>query len=270
MTNRIDVELVNRGLFESRQKAQLAIQDKIIEVNGIVITKPSFKTNNNDIINIIGEKLKYVSKGGLKLEKALDVFDVSLNNKIMLDIGSSTGGFTDCALKNDVAFVYCIDVGTNQLALSLRDNMKIKLMEKTNFRVVTEHSFDCGYPDIATIDVSFISLEIILSKLSEFFYKNEDIIALIKPQFECGKENLNKNGIVKDYKTHLVVINNVINYATNANFSIIELTHSPITGGDGNIEYLAHFKANECSNIIDIESIVETAFKQLKGGKNND
>lgn len=256
---RIDVELVKRGLFETRNKAQNEIKNKIIYCNNICITKPSFDVNKHDIIEIKGEKLKYVSRGGLKLEKAIKEFNIDLKNKILVDIGSSTGGFSDCAIQNGIKKIYAIDVGTNQFDSELRKNNKIKLYENTDFRNINNDIIKDA--NIASIDVSFISVTKLTKKLNELNNLKE-IICLIKPQFECGKEVSDKyRGVPLNKEVHYKVINDVINSFEENNFYINDLTSSPIKGGNGNIEYLAYFIKNDHNKKINITKIINNAFR---------
>lgn len=255
---RIDIELVKRGIFETRNKAQNEIKNKIIFCNNICITKPSFDVTDTDIIEIKGEKLKYVSRGGLKLEKAIKEFNINLNDKILIDIGSSTGGFSDCAIQNGIKKVYAIDVGTNQFDKNLRQNNKINLYENTDFRNIDNNIINDA--NIASIDVSFISVTKLTNKLKELTNLKE-IICLIKPQFECGKELSDKyRGVPLNKEVHSTVINKVIESFKENDYYINNLTSSPIKGGNGNIEYLAYFKRDNEKN-IDIEKVINEAFR---------
>ena len=254
---RIDIELVKRGIFETRNKAQNEIKNKIIFCNNICITKPSFDVTDTDIIEIKGEKLKYVSRGGLKLEKAIKEFNIDLKNKILIDIGSSTGGFSDVAIQNDIKKIYAIDVGTNQFDKTLRLNNKINLYENTDFRNIDNNIINDA--NIASIDVSFISVTKLTSKLKELTNLKE-IICLIKPQFECGKEVSDKyKGVPLNKEVHKSGIENVIKSFKDNNYYINSLTSSPIKGGNGNIEYLAYFKRDK-ERSINIEEVVNKAF----------
>ena len=254
---RIDIELVKRGIFETRNKAQNEIKNKIIYCNNICITKPSFDVSDTDTLEIKGEKLKYVSRGGLKLEKAIKEFNIDLKDKILIDIGSSTGGFSDCAIQNNIKKIYAIDVGTNQFDKKLRLNSKINLYENTDFRNIDNNIINDA--NIASIDVSFISVTKLTSKLNELNNLKE-IICLIKPQFECGKEISDKyRGVPLNKEVHYKVINDVINSFEENNFYINNLTSSPIKGGNGNIEYLAYFKRDK-ERSINIEEVVNKAF----------
>ena len=255
---RIDIELVKRGIFETRNKAQNEIKNKIVYCNNICITKPAFDVTYTDIIEIKGEKLKYVSHGGLKLEKAIKEFNIDLKDKILIDIGSSTGGFSDCALQNGIKKVYAIDVGTDQFDKNLRLNNKIILYENTDFRNIDNSIINDA--NIASIDVSFISVTKLTNKLKELTNLKE-IICLIKPQFECGKEISDKyRGVPLNKEVHKSVIENVIKSFKDNNYYINNLTSSPIKGGNGNIEYLAYFKRDK-ERSINIEEVVNKAFK---------
>lgn len=255
---RIDIELVKRGIFETRNKAQNEIKNKIVYCNNVCITKPAFDITEADIIEIKGEKLKYVSRGGLKLEKAIKEFKVDLKDKTLIDIGSSTGGFSDCAIQNGIKKVYAIDVGTNQFDKNLRQNNKVNLYENTDFRNIDNNIINDA--NIASIDVSFISVTKLTNKLKELINLKE-IICLIKPQFECGKELSDKyRGVPLNKEVHSTVINKVIESFKENNYYINSLTSSPIKGGNGNIEYLAYFKRDNEKN-IDIEKVINEAFK---------
>ncbi|HHX93714.1 MAG TPA: TlyA family RNA methyltransferase [Tenericutes bacterium] len=260
METRLDIELVNRGLLKTRAKAKEAIIAGKIICNGKVVTKPSTLVKDNDKIEIFGNLMPYVSKGGLKLEKAINYFKVELENKIMLDIGSSTGGFTDCALQYGIKHVIAVDVGTNQMDPNLRKNEKITLFEQTDFRKMNNDLL-VGV-DIITIDVSFISVKLLLPKISKL-KAVEEIICLVKPQFECGKELARKyKGIILDKNIHYNVIEDVICSFKKINYYCHGLTYSPIQGGDGNIEYLSYFK-NMVGSPINIKSVVDEAFYEL-------
>ncbi len=254
---RIDIELVKRGIFETRNKAQNEIKNKIVYCNNVCITKPAFDVTDTDIIEIKGEKLKYVSRGGLKLEKAIKEFNINLKDKILIDIGSSTGGFSDCALQNGIKKVYAIDVGTDQFDKTLRLNNKINLYENTDFRNIDNNIINDA--NIASIDVSFISVTKLTSKLKELTNLKE-VICLIKPQFECGKEISDKyKGVPLNKEVHKNVIENVIKSFKDNDYYINSLTSSPIKGGNGNIEYLAYFKRDK-ERSINIEEVVNKAF----------
>src|SRR3954454_2701176 len=210
---RVDVLLVEQGLFETREKAKRAVMAGIIYSNETRLDKPGEKISADSLLTVKGKTLPYVSRGGLKLEKALKVFDVDIKDKILLDIGASTGGFTDCALQNGAVMSYALDVGYNQLAWKLRQDERVVVMERTNFRYVTPADLSREMPNFATIDVSFISLTLILPVLRTLLIAGSDIIALVKPQFEAGREQVGKKGIVRDEKVHLQVIEKIINFS---------------------------------------------------------
>ncbi len=263
---RVDVLCVEQGLFESREKAKRAIMAGIVRDDYDYIDKPGTKIPVDSHLYIKGEKLAYVSRGGLKLEKALKEFQLDITNMIMLDIGSSTGGFTDCALQNGVKEVYALDVGTNQLVWKLRNDQRVHVMEQTNFRYATLDMFTYGQPEFASVDVSFISLKHIFPPLSKILKKGGNVVVLIKPQFEAGKDDVGKHGIVSDPMIHQRVIQQVIEYAHDSSLSIRALNYSPITGGIGNIEFLACFQNSENTDIeIDVENVVQEAHMHFKG-----
>jgi 23S rRNA (cytidine1920-2'-O)/16S rRNA (cytidine1409-2'-O)-methyltransferase len=239
---RLDVLLVERGFFESREKAKAAVMAGLVSVAGERCDKPGTKLAEDVAISVKGELHPYVSRGGLKLEKALRTFGIDLRDKVMMDIGASTGGFTDCALQHGARLVYAIDVGYGQLAWSLRQDKRVVVMERTNFRHLDPEKFSHELPDAASIDVSFISLKLILPVLYRFLKEGGDVIALVKPQFEAGKENVGKNGIVRDPQIHLQVLREIAGFAATLGFRIEGVSYSPITGGEGNIEFLLHLK----------------------------
>lgn len=262
---RIDLLLVEQGFFDSREKAKRAIMAGIVHNDHEIIDKPGTKVPVDMELFVKGSVMPYVSRGGLKLEKALKYFDITMTDRVMVDIGSSTGGFTDCALQNKAKRVYAVDVGTNQLVWKLRNDPRVVVKEKTNFRHATIDLFEYELPNIATIDVSFISLKLIFEPLKDILNDGDDIVALIKPQFEAGREDVGKKGIVKDAKIHQRVIENVISYANECQFSIQNLTYSPITGGEGNIEFLAHFKVGGTNSLLQVEQVVQEAHDCFKG-----
>lgn len=239
---RLDVLLVERGLAETREKAKRAVMAGLVYTNEERLDKPGEKVKSDIPLSIKGNILPYVSRGGLKLEKALKVFDVTIKDKVLLDIGASTGGFTDCALQNGAKMSYALDVGYNQLAWKLRQDERVVVMERTNFRYVTPSDLIREMPNFASIDVSFISLTLILPVLKTLLVPGSDIIALVKPQFEAGREQVGKKGIVRDEKVHLQVLNKIIDFSIHQGYYVKNLSFSPITGGDGNIEFLLHLK----------------------------
>ena len=265
---RVDVLAFNQGLFETREKAKRGVMAGLVyDQKNERLDKPGEKISIETVLQVKGQSLAYVSRGGLKLEKALKSFDVDIDQKILLDIGSSTGGVTDGALQKRGLFSYALDVGYNQLAWKLRQDERVVVMERTNFRYSKLADFKKGQPNFATIDVSFISLKLILPPLHEILMDNGDVVALIKPQFEAGREFVGKKGIVKDPKTHLMVLKEITDFAIAHGFNVEELTFSPITGGEGNIEFLAHLKKvpeTGClKSEINLEMVVAEAHQQL-------
>jgi 23S rRNA (cytidine1920-2'-O)/16S rRNA (cytidine1409-2'-O)-methyltransferase len=266
---RVDVLLVERGLFETREKAKAAVMAGLVLVGGERCDKPGTKIPEDTPIAVKGEVHPYVSRGGLKLEKALQVFGIDLNGRVMMDIGASTGGFTDCALQHGARRVYAIDVGYGQLAWSLRQDERVVVMERTNFRHMDPDAFEHERPDAASIDVSFISLKLILPVLYRFLEPGGDVVALVKPQFEAGKENVGKNGIVRDPDIHEAVLVDIGQFAVSIGFSLHGLDYSPITGGEGNIEFLLHARKSEGGLTPDAwlqraAEVVSAAHRELK------
>ncbi|HBO55478.1 TlyA family RNA methyltransferase [Leuconostoc mesenteroides] len=270
---RVDVLLVQQGLFQSREQAKRAVMaGQILGNNEERLDKAGEKIPVTTELHFKGEQLKYVSRGGLKLEKALNDFDITIENKTVLDIGSSTGGFTDVSLQNGAKLVYALDVGTNQLAWKLRNDDRVKVMENTNFRYSKLADFKYGQPEFATIDVSFISLGLILPALANIITMSGNVVALIKPQFEAGRENVGKNGIIKDTAVHKQVLQKVTQMMVTDGFSITDLTYSPIKGGQGNIEFLAVLKRSnqaEISEHINIDRLLERTYEQLNHKEND-
>ena len=243
MKKRIDILLTEKNFFESRAKSQAMIMSGKILVNGQKIDKAGTLVNVASKIEIIGEEMPFVSRGGFKLQKALDVFKINLNGKICADIGASTGGFTDCMLQHGAAKVYAIDVGYGQLAWKLRNDIRVENMERTNIRNVTRADiFD--EINFASIDVAFISLDKVLPIAFELLSDDGEVAALIKPQFEAGRDKVGKKGVVRDKKVHEEVLKYILNFAQNLNFKICGLDFSPIKGPEGNIEYLTFLTKN--------------------------
>ncbi len=266
MKTRLDVLMVQRGLAESREKAKAVIMSGNVFVDGQREDKAGASFGEKAVIEVKGNPLKYVSRGGLKLEKAVECFEVSLTDRICMDVGSSTGGFTDCMLQNGAKKVFAIDVGKGQLDWKLRQDERVVCMEKTNIRYVTPE--DMGEPiDFSSIDVSFISLTKVLAPIRDYLTEDGEIVALIKPQFEAGRQKVGKKGVVREKSTHLEVIDKVAKYALSLGFDVLELDFSPIRGPEGNIEYLIHLKkcAREgaLSGQIQIGETVDCAFAAL-------
>lgn len=258
---RLDILLTERGLAESRQKAQAIIMAGHVFVAGQRVDKPGTAVLSDAPIEVRGHALPYVSRGGLKLEKAMKTFPITLTDKICADIGASTGGFTDCMLQNGAKYVYAIDVGTNQLAWSLRQDERVCSMEKTNIRYVTPD--DIGeLVDFVSIDVAFISLTKVLEPVKALMKENAQIVCLIKPQFEAGREQVGKKGVVREPRVHEEVIQMVMNYALSLGFHILGIDHSPIRGPEGNIEYLLYME-NDNRELVTIDEKQKEAVKEL-------
>lgn len=264
---RVDILLVQQGLFTSREQAKRAVMaGQILGHNEERLDKAGQKIPVTTELHLKGERLKYVSRGGLKLEKAIQDYALSVTNKVVLDIGSSTGGFTDVALQNGAQRVYALDVGTNQLVWKLRNDERVKVMENTNFRYSKLEDFKFGQPEFATIDVSFISLGLILPPLAQIIKQDGYVVALVKPQFEAGRDKVGKHGIVKDPKVHREVLEKVTQLMLEHGFSIRHLTYSPIKGGQGNIEFLAVIRRDNDPQIADdinIDQLLERTYHQL-------
>ncbi|MFD1039185.1 TlyA family RNA methyltransferase [Virgibacillus byunsanensis] len=261
---RLDVLLVERDLIETREKAKRVVMAGLVFSNQVRLDKPGMKVAEDIPLTVKGKLLPYVGRGGLKLEKALKHFEIPIQNRIMVDVGSSTGGFTDCALQNGARLCYAIDVGYNQLDWKLRNDDRVIVMERTNFRYVTPDMLLSGKPDFATIDVSFISLRLILPVLKQLLTTKSDIVALIKPQFEAGKHQVGKKGIVREKSVHISVLKNILSFAIDEGYQLRDVTYSPVTGGDGNIEFLAHFgwkkdKAGKNMTDVEIKQLVDDA-----------
>lgn len=265
MKERLDVLLVKRNLAESREKAKAIIMSGSVFVDGEREDKAGSSFPEDVQIEVKGHTLPYVSRGGLKLEKALENFDVTVEGKVCTDVGSSTGGFTDCMLQNGAVKVFAIDVGRGQLDWKLRQDERVVCMEKTNIRYVTKE--DIGEPvDFSSIDVSFISLTKVLEPIRNYLTSDGEIVALIKPQFEAGREKVGKKGVVRERSTHHEVIEKVASYANSIGFEILNIDFSPIKGPEGNIEYLIHLKKREEGApeiAVDLQSVVDKAFETL-------
>ncbi|KIS03456.1 RNA binding methyltransferase FtsJ like [Paucilactobacillus wasatchensis] len=246
---RVDILLVSQGLFDSCEQAKRAVMaGEVLGQNSERLDKPGEKIPVTTTLHLKGHKMPYVSRGGLKLAKALKVFSISVADKVVLDIGSSTGGFTDVMLQNGAKMSYALDVGTNQLVWQLREDPRVEVMEQTNFRYSKLADFTKGQPEFASIDVSFISLELILPNLTTILKPGGEVVALIKPQFEAGKDNVGKHGIIHDPKIHQQVLEKILTFAANHSYEVLGLDYSPIKGGQGNIEFLLHLKLTERPN----------------------
>lgn len=243
MKERLDILLVNNNLAESREKAKAIIMSGNVFVDGQREDKAGSTFPVTAQIEIKGQPMKYVSRGGLKLEKAMEQYGIQLEGKICMDVGSSTGGFTDCMLQNGAVKVYAVDVGTNQLSWKLRQDERVVSMEKTNIRYLTPELVKDQIA-FSSIDVSFISLTKVLQPVRDLLEENGEVVSLIKPQFEAGREKVGKKGVVRDKKVHFEVIELVAHYANSIGFDCLNLNFSPIKGPEGNIEYLLYLKKN--------------------------
>ncbi len=271
MKERLDVLLVKQGHAESREKAKAIIMSGIVYVDGDKEDKAGSTFEETSVIEVRGSTLKYVSRGGLKLEKAMTHFDVTLEGKVCMDVGSSTGGFTDCMLQNGAVKVYAVDVGHGQLAWKLRNDERVVCMEKTNIRYVTSEDIKDRI-EFSSIDVSFISLTKVLLPVKNLLTEDGQIVCLIKPQFEAGREKVGKKGVVREKSVHLEVIRSVISYGISIGFEVLHLEFSPIKGPEGNIEYLLHLKNHPDGESfleysVNPEKVVEEAHKDLSDGK---
>ena len=264
---RLDVALFERGIAESRERAKALIMAGQVFVNEKKVTKAGENIKETDRIEVKGEKMPYVSRGGFKLEKAVKEFGLRLDGLVCMDIGASTGGFTDCMLQNGAVKVYSIDVGYGQLAWKLRTDERVVNLERTNFRYVTRETVTDEI-DFASVDVSFISPKLIIPVMRELLKENAKAVCLIKPQFEAGKDKVGKKGVVREIETHIEVVRNIKNFVLENGFSVLSLDFSPIKGPQGNIEYLIYIQNDGLSNDnleLSVEEIVERSHTALGG-----
>ncbi len=268
MKKRLDVLVFEKGLTQSREQAKAVIMSGLIYVNNQKYDKPGETIDEDSLIELRGKKLRYVSRGGLKLEKAMENFPIDISGKICMDIGASTGGFTDCMLQNGAKKVYAVDVGYGQLAWSLRTDERVINLERTNARYLTEKEI----PEeifLTSIDVSFISLTKILPVIHELLQENGYAVCLIKPQFEAGREKVGKKGVVRDKNVHVEVIERILTFAVSVGFTVGALTFSPVKGPEGNIEYLVCLKKDKkpiaWDNLMLTKKIVESSHEELGG-----
>ncbi len=264
MKKRLDVLLVEQGLADSREKAKAIIMSGIVYVDNNKEDKAGTTFEETAKVEVRGNTLKYVSRGGLKLEKAMNNFGVTLDGKVCMDVGASTGGFTDCMLQNGAVKVYSVDVGHGQLAWKLRNDERVVCMEKTNIRYVTPEDID-DRVEFASIDVSFISLTKVLPAVKELMTENGEIVCLIKPQFEAGREKVGKKGVVRELSTHIEVVQMIVDYVRNNGFRTLDLSYSPIKGPEGNIEYLLYMTKDESRENaeFDIKALVSESHDTL-------
>lgn len=261
---RLDVLLTERGLQESRQRAQAVIMSGEVFVNGQRVDKPGTAVAEDAQIEIRGGTLAYVSRGGLKLEKAMATFPIDLHGAVCADIGASTGGFTDCMLQNGAEKVYAVDVGYGQLAWKLRSDPRVVCLERTNARYLT-HEQVPDELDFASVDVSFISLKLILPPLNGLLKDGGHAACLVKPQFEAGREKVGKKGVVRDPDVHQEVLEHFLDHAKESGFTVLGLTYSPIRGPEGNIEYLGYLEKGPWQErTFDLKALVEESHQTLK------
>lgn len=262
---RLDVAVFEQGYAPSREKAKAIIMAGIVYVNNQKVDKAGFELKEGDVLEVRGKTLQYVSRGGLKLEKAMQEFPIILEGKVCMDVGASTGGFTDCMLQNGAVKVYSVDVGYGQLAWKLRTDERVVNLERTNFRYATREQIP-DEVDFASVDVSFISLKHILPNLNTLLAPDGQAVCLIKPQFEAGKEKVGKKGVVRDLNVHLEVVENVINLALENGFSVMGLQFSPIKGPEGNIEYLIYLNKSQepvVSDDVNAKELVNMSHTEL-------
>ena len=262
---RLDVVLLNRGLAESRSKAQAIIMEGLVFVAGQRVDKPGTAVEQDAEIEIRGKLCPYVSRGGLKLEKALAFFGVEPKGYVCSDSGASTGGFTDCLLQQGASKVFAIDVGYGQLDWKIRNDDRVVVMERTNIRNVTPEQL--GEPlDLSVIDVSFISLKLVLPVVQKLLKPTGQVLCLIKPQFEAGKDKVGKKGVVRELSTHVEVLENFLTLARELGFTVVNLTYSPVKGPEGNIEFLGHLSMEQCqSKEFTALGVASEAHEALKG-----
>ena len=267
MKKRLDIMMVEQGLAPSREKAKAYIMAGEVYVNGQKEDKAGSMFAETVKLEVRGKTLPYVSRGGLKLEKAMKNFGVTLKDKVCMDVGASTGGFTDCMLQNGAEKVYAVDVGYGQLAWSLRSDPRVVCMERTNVRYLTAEQISESL-DFGTVDVSFISLRLILPALRGILKEDGQVVCLVKPQFEAGREKVGKKGVVRDKKVHLEVLEQFLQHAAACQFYVKDLTFSPIRGPEGNIEYLGHLTVTEQPPYSgDLKALVEASHQRLEGNE---
>ena len=266
MKIRLDQYLVQNGLVQSRERAKALIMAGVVFVNQQKVDKAGEMIKEDAVVEVRGHDIGYVSRGGLKLEKAMKCFPLTPNGKVCMDIGASTGGFTDCMLQNGAAKVYAVDVGYGQLDWRLRNDGRVVCLERTNARYLTHEQIPEEL-DFASIDVSFISLKLIFPALYQLLRYGGEVACLIKPQFEAGREKVGKKGVVRDPKVHLEVLESFLTYAKDNAFTVLGVTYSPIRGPEGNIEYLGYLKKDGGADCIpDLQALVEASHSALKEG----
>ena len=264
---RLDILLVEKGIITSRERAKACIMEGRVYVNGQKVDRAGEKVSVDSDMECRGDTLKYVSRGGLKLEKAMKTWDLTLDGKVCMDIGASTGGFTDCMLQNGASKVFAVDVGYGQFAWKLRTDERVVCMERTNIRYVTPEDIDNDLLDFASIDVSFISLKKIMPATLGLLKDDGEVVALIKPQFEAGREKVGKKGVVREISTHKEVVHGIIDFLLEQDLNVLGVGYSPIKGPEGNREYLVYFTKNKDkeSSFVreDIDAVVEASHIEI-------
>lgn len=264
MKQRLDALLVQRGLEQSRTRASAVIMEGYVFVDGEKAIKPGMMYEETCAITIKQKAVDFVSRGGLKLQKAIDCFELDLNGTVAMDIGASTGGFTDCMLRHGASKVFCVDVGYGQLAWSLRTDDRVVNLERTNIRYVTPEQIGCAL-DFVSIDVSFISLKLVLPVAARLMREGAMAVALVKPQFEAGKGKVGKKGVVRERAVHEEVINACVGYAKESGFAVLGMNYSPVKGPQGNIEYLMLLqKGGGLSAEVDAAAVVQQSYDELQ------
>lgn len=266
MKKRLDILLTEKGICDSRTRAKALIMEGVVFVDGVREDKPGSLFNKESIIELKSNPIPYVSRGGLKIEKAIREFEINLSGKVVMDVGASTGGFTDCMLINGAKKVYSIDVGYGQLDYKLRTDKRVVVMERTNIRNVTPSDLD-EVPEFSTVDVSFISLKTVLPVIKSLLALDHEICALIKPQFEAGREQVGKNGVIRDEKIHKQVVEEIVSFVRTMDYGVFGLSYSPIKGPKGNIEYLIYIRTKEDPGLVNedkIKDIVSGSHENLK------
>jgi 23S rRNA (cytidine1920-2'-O)/16S rRNA (cytidine1409-2'-O)-methyltransferase len=258
----LDVRLTEEGYYPSREKARAAIMAGLVFIKGEKAEKPGLMIKPETVIEVRGNSLQYVSRGGLKLEKAVQVFNLNLAGRVVLDVGASTGGFTDCALRYGARKVYAVDVGYGQLAWQLRTDPRVVVLERNNIRFLTKEALE-EPPDFITIDVSFISLSKVMPRVGELTTPMAEGVALVKPQFEAGRDKVGKKGVVREPAIHIEVLKNIEALVTGLGWSVKGLDYSPVTGPEGNIEYLVLFQKKGIHAVFNIKEVVERAHEQF-------
>lgn len=261
---RLDILLTEKNFLDSRQKAQAAIMSGLVFVNGQRVDKPGTAIDPESEIEVRGNTLRYVSRGGLKLEKAMAVWPIDLRGKVCMDVGASTGGFTDCMLQNGAEKVYAVDVGYGQLAWSLRSDGRVVCLERTNARYL-DHDIIPEEPDFSSVDVSFISLKLILPAIARVLKDEGEVVCLVKPQFEAGKDKVGKKGVVRDPAVHREVLEHFLDHARESGFTVLDLNYSPVRGPEGNIEYLGWLRKTAWNEkTFDLDALVDASHGELE------